>query len=442
MFDNNMNNNGNFNNGTPLFSNNQNNIDMNNGYQNGTSGFDNSPNGSFVQPWQQNNNIQNSVGQSHDAYNSILTSEYNSAMSVSSDIPPDLGEIKNLSDASVASAPTMDVLAPMNVMPESLPQKQDPLDAYESGNLNLSGDVSNIGMNINNNFLQQNYNTQNPIPTYSNNQSNLNTFNPNSNLINNTYPNVNTNVVMPMQNQFSSQATTPVTPVENQNTYQTNPISNSTNFGYNPMGMQNFNNTEANDSLTNSLPSLDNDSNLSINKSGSNEMDYSVTSAISKEVTDKEIYNNSEYTEHDSTTPSSSVSITEKPKEEIEETKEIEDSNVIIDNDELQKTELKDNETDKTKLEDLGIETDFSEPDTLEIMDIDSDITQEDDIQDNSLSNIDKEDISKDESTGLVSKNVDKIKSLIDELKSDGANIELEEFDFESTYQIIVKISK
>ena len=43
---------------------------------------------------------------------------------------------------------------------------------------------------------------------------------------------------------------------------------------------------------------------------------------------------------------------------------------------------------------------------------------------------------------GSVSKNVQRIKDLIEELKNNGADIELEEFDFETMYQLIVKLNK
>ena len=34
------------------------------------------------------------------------------------DLPPELGEIKELSDAPIAKAPTMEVLSPMNIIPD------------------------------------------------------------------------------------------------------------------------------------------------------------------------------------------------------------------------------------------------------------------------------------------------------------------------------------
>ena len=63
----------------------------------------------------------------------------------------------------------------------------------------------------------------------------------------------------------------------------------------------------------------------------------------------------------------------------------------------------------------------------LEIMDFDKEESQ---------------DISSSSNSNEVQENVEKIKELINELKSNGANIELEEFDFEAMYQLIIKFDK
>lgn len=433
MFDNNMNNNDNFNNGTPLFGNNQNNIGMNNEYQNGITGFNNNQNGSFVQPWQQNNNIQNSSVQSYDMYNNGMTSNnYNSSIPISNDIPPDLGEIKNLSDASIASAPTMDVLAPMNVMPESLPPKQDPLDVYENGSLNIQNNVPNIDMNINNSFPQQNYNTQNVNLTY----PDINNFNSNPNLTNTVSPIMNTNNNFPNQPSLSVSNSTSTNMMENQNPYQTNPISTPNNLGYDTVGLQTINNFNTNNSLD---ISLDNNYNLPSYESISNENNYPATSENEDYITKEEASNNSDDTQDDSTTTSSSVLIPKESEEELEDTEKIEESNPIFNNDESKRLELNSEETTETNLENLGIEAAFSEPDTLEIMDIDNDFEQ---VSTEVNESLEQDELDVQEIKGSVSKNVQKIKDLISELKKSGVNIELEEFDFESMYQLIVKLKK
>lgn len=445
MFDNNMNNNDNFNNGTPLFGNNQNNIGINNEYPNGMNGFNNNQNGSFVQPWQQNNNIQNFSVQSYDTYNNGMTSNnYNSSISISNDIPPDLGEIKNLSDASVASAPTMDVLAPMNVMPESLPPKQDPLDAYENGSLNIQNNVPNINMNLNNSFPQQNYNVQNTIPNYPNNQPDLNNFNSNVNLMNNNYPTMNisntdTNNNVQNQPSFSVPSSNFPTVEGVQNLYQTNSIPSFNNLDYNQIGSQPQNDFNTNSALNNSLPSLNDNYNLPSNEAISNENSYPTPTENMNYITKEENSNNSDDTEDDSTTTSSSVLIPEESKEESEDNEKNEESNTISNNEEPQEVETKGEESTETNLEDLGIEADFSEPDTLEIMDIDNDFEQ---VSNEVNESLEENKLENQETKGLVSKNVDKIKALIEELKESGADIELEEFDFESMYQLIVKLKK
>lgn len=437
MFDNNMNNNDNFNNGTPLFGNNQNNIGINNEYPNGMNGFNNNQNGSFVQPWQQNNNIQNSSVQPYDTYNNGMTSNnYNSSISISNDIPPDLGEIKNLSDASVASAPTMDVLAPMNVMPESLPPKQDPLDAYENGTLNIQNNVPNIDMNVNNSFPQQNYNTQNVNSTYPDNQLNSNDFNSNPNLTNTVSQIMNTNNNFTNQPSLSVSNSTSANMMETQNPYQANPISTPNNLGYDTVGLQTTNNFNTNNSLD---ISLDNNYNLPSYESISNENNYPATSENEDYITKEEASNNSDDTQDDSTTTSSSVLIPKESEEELEDTEKIEESNPIFNNDESKRLELNSEETTETNLENLGIEAAFSEPDTLEIMDIDNDFEQ---VSTEVNESLEQDELDVQEIKGSVSKNVQKIKDLISELKKSGVNIELEEFDFESMYQLIVKLKK
>lgn len=433
MFDNNMNNNQNFNNGTPLFSNNQDNINMNNGYQNGMNGLDNNQNWNFAQPWQQNNNIQNAGVQPYEMYNSgMLSNEYTSPITVSNDVPPDLGEIKNLSDASVASAPTLDVLAPMNIMPESLPPKQDPLDAYESGNLNLQDNNPSMDMNFNNNFQYQNYNTQNPIQTYPDNQFNLNAFNQNLTL-NNDYSTMNTNNML-AQPPLSVPNDTYLNMRENQSPYQTNNIYTPSNLEYNQMGSPGFNDFGMNNSLSNSLPPLNNNYNFPSDESFLRENDNIITAenmneTANEEATDEEMSNDYATSENDFMRNLSEVDNTN------------EEYNDSFDNGESQELGLDKEEPEKSNLEDLGIEADFSEPDTLEIMDIDSDFEQESEVATNEL--LDEEDgLEEQETKGLVLKNVNKIKELIEELKESGTDIEIEEFDFESMYQLIVKLKK
>ena len=86
----------------------------------------------------------------------------------------------------------------------------------------------------------------------------------------------------------------------------------------------------------------------------------------------------------------------------------------------------------------------------LEIMDIDNEENENSD-----SASLESKESNTDESTnandkqksneqlpGSVSKDVQRIKDLIEELKNNGADIELEEFDFETMYQLIVKLNK
>ena len=65
------------------------------------------------------------------------------------DVPPQLSEIKNLSDATISYAPTMDVLDPMNIMPEEK-TSVDPLEAYDNGYLNSNMNINPSDNQINN----------------------------------------------------------------------------------------------------------------------------------------------------------------------------------------------------------------------------------------------------------------------------------------------------
>ncbi len=59
----------------------------------------------------------------------------NSINDTGMDLPPELGEIKELSDAPIAKAPTMEVLSPMNIIPEEF-DGNNILDNYDAGLIN------------------------------------------------------------------------------------------------------------------------------------------------------------------------------------------------------------------------------------------------------------------------------------------------------------------
>ena len=193
MFDNNMNNNQNFNNGNSQFNNNfSNQFDNNqNQYNNyGTQPLNQNFMGQQMFNPQQNFNEQNNNIFNADSFNNDI----NISSISENDVPPDLPPIKNLSDATVSSAPTMDVLGPMNIMPETLPTTNDPLDAYENGNINLN----------NNNIFNQNISPSSVTP---NNQNNFNNNSLNQSMLDNNtniYPSWNENIYNPQNQNIES----------------------------------------------------------------------------------------------------------------------------------------------------------------------------------------------------------------------------------------------
>ena len=115
-----------------------------------------------------------------------------------------------------------------------------------------------------------------------------------------------------------------------------------------------------------------------------------------------------------------------KENNELEVKKENTDENnsYEIDN----KTNLEDKEEKKVNLDDLGLDDVYQEPDSLEIMDLDS----EDETKD----------VKETPEKETLATKIDKIKELLNNLKKDGSNINVEEFDFEDMIQLIIKIKK
>ena len=125
------------------------------------------------------------------------------------DVPPQLSEIKNLSDATISYAPTMDVLDPMNIMPEEK-TSVDPLEAYDNGYLNSNMNINPSDNQINNNPNSISLNNNVPLPKINNNTYyNTNTSgtlinNSNPLIFNNNQDNLNTksisNLIQPNNN--------------------------------------------------------------------------------------------------------------------------------------------------------------------------------------------------------------------------------------------------
>lgn len=344
--------------------------------------FNNNQNGIF----NQNNSLQSSPN------------NYNINEGVENDIPPELGEIQNLSDATVATAPTMDVLAPMNVMPTTLPSNNDPLDAYDNGTRGFDNQMIQNNTIQNNNYQPQV--PQSPVMInpqaggYFNEQNNSfpdqNNFGaPNS--LNTSY-----NVQMPLDTNIN-------------NTIQ--PQVNN----FNPDYLGTFNQPTQVTNQETIVPSQP------IN-SGFNDVTSNFLNSEKRELSNDAL------------------------KEESLETTMPDEKEYEVENTSLKEQEEKETDEVKEAQEDLGLDESYNEPDSLEIMDLDSE-TVEDNIpaEENSTEDDSSSDSGVQENTlnpGDISKGAQKIKDLIEEMKKSGYDIKLEEFDFEEMYQLIIKINK
>ena len=404
MFDNNMNNNQNFNNGNSQFNNNfSNQFDNNqNQYNNyGTQPLNQNFMGQQMFNPQQNFNEQNNNIFNADSFNNDIN-----ILSISeNDIPPDLPPIKNLSDATVSSAPTMDVLGPMNIMPETLPTSNDPLDAYENGNINLNNNGM-FNQNVEPSFVTPNI--QNNFNNDSLNQSMLDN---NTNI----YPSWNENIYNP-QNQNIESTSMPY------NGYQpSNGLSN------NEYDISNYNTINQPTSMVNQ-PELNDFNNNTIGSQNSFENpvnDYKTEESNQDYTIDQSIINDDQQLE----------SRQDKEKTKEDNIKEYD----ILQNESLNE-EKKEEELKETSINNLGLDESYTEPDTLEIMDFENEEDLDEPEEKNEAETSQKEEITIE--PGSISKNVERIKALLEEIKSSGIDLELEEFDFETMYQLIIKINK
>lgn len=371
-----------------------------------------------------NNNQNNNLNHQNGMVNSSLQSNNNGL-----DVPPELDEIKNLNDATIASAPTMDVLGPMNVMPNSLPtNNNDKLDDYEKGITNINDN------NINNDVISNvNNSTINDV------NSNLN-----NNFVNNMDVFSNQNVSAPLYNNYE------------QNNLMNNDIDN--NF-INNAG--NFNNQNINTSS--SINTFEQNNIVDNNELESVKPDYNQTSNFINnniqndyELPNKPLENNNFNSKMDEV-PSSLNEITTNTIENnnIDNNSIDNNQNISIPNTLLQQQEeppkiendskdyniVQDKELkEDVSKEDLGLDYSYTEPDVLEIMDLDQEPENENNSNAESLDENNKSLVKEEENT--TRRAVDKIKSLIEELKTLGYNIEFDEFDFEELYQLIIKLKK
>lgn len=405
MFDNNMNNNQNFNNGNSQFNNNfSNQFDNNqNQYNNyGTQPLNQNFMGQQMFNPQQNFNEQNNNIFNADSFNNDI----NISSISENDVPPDLPPIKNLSDATVSSAPTMDVLGPMNIMPETLPTSNDPLDAYENGNINLNNNGM-FNQNVEPSFVTPNI--QNNFNNDSLNQSMLDN---NTNI----YPSWNENIYNP-QNQNIESTSMPY------NGYQpSNGLSN------NEYDISNYNTINQPTSIVNQteLNDFNNNTTGSQNSFENPVNDYKTEESNQDYTIDQSIINDEQQLE--------SRQDKEEPKED--NIKEYD----ILQEESLNEEKKEEEKLKETSINDLGLDESYTEPDTLEIMDFENEEDLDEPEEKDEAETSQKEEITIE--PGSISKNVERIKALLEEIKSSGIDLELEEFDFETMYQLIIKINK
>lgn len=405
MFDNNMNNSQNFNNGNSQFNNNfSNQFDNNqNQYNNyGTQPLNQNFMGQQMFNPQQNFNEQNNNIFNADSFNNDI----NISSISENDVPPDLPPIKNLSDATVSSAPTMDVLGPMNIMPETLPTSNDPLDAYENGNINLNNNGM-FNQNVEPSFVTPNI--QNNFNNDSLNQSMLDN---NTNI----YPSWNENIYNP-QNQNIESTSMPY------NGYQpSNGLSN------NEYDISNYNTINQPTSIVNQteLNDFNNNTTGSQNSFENPVNDYKTEESNQDYTIDQSIINDEQQLE--------SRQDKEEPKED--NIKEYD----ILQEESLNEEKKEEEKLKETSINDLGLDESYTEPDTLEIMDFENEEDLDEPEEKDEAETSQKEEITIE--PGSISKNVERIKALLEEIKSSGIDLELEEFDFETMYQLIIKINK
>lgn len=405
MFDNNMNNNQNFNNGNSQFNNNFSNQFDNS--QNQYNNYDTQPLNQNFMGEQMFNPQQNFNEQNNNIFNA---DNFNNDINISSisenDVPPDLPPIKNLSDATVSSAPTMDVLGPMNIMPKTLPTSNDPLDAYENGNINLN----------NNGVFNQNVEPSFVVP---NNQNNFNNNSLNQSMLDNNtniYPSWNENIYNP-QNQNIESTSMPYNGYQPSNGLSNNEYDIS---NYNTINQPTsiVNQTELNDFNNNTIGSQNSFENpVNDYKTEESNQDYTI---------DQSIINDEQQLE--------SRQDKEEPKED--NIKEYD----ILQEESLNEEKKEEEKLKENSINDLGLDESYTEPDTLEIMDFENEEDLDEPEEKNEAETSQKEAITIE--PGSISKNVERIKALLEEIKSSGIDLELEEFDFETMYQLIIKINK
>ncbi len=419
---NNYNNNGNNYNGNSIINNNNNNNqNFNNTGYNGISPFENN---------NQNMGYPGSMSNSWPQQNMMSGFPNQGAMSQPVDIPPVLDPIKPLSSTNNTVAPSMDALNPMNIMPDTLPPSpaEQPMEPSSVGQ--IEGNVFNYNSELNNAQLNSselnmpmnnNLNINNSLPGNQINSMALDTQSINDY----NQPSVN-------QSMLESQ-----TQVQNSSQAFENNYNNVSNISSNPVIDNQFSYPLPND-ISSTNPQI-NQANI-------------ITSPI--ENTETVTSNQIDEVANQGVSDFPTMQINDQPSQVAESEEDNADLNNMDDtssnNVEISDIKLAEDK-EKEDINDLGLDSSYTEPDMLEIMDLDSsdeaaDILEEVnetkenslELEENAIEN--KESVLAEETN--IKESVEKIKKLIEEIKYSGIKIELEEFDFEEMYQLVVKINK
>ena len=410
--------------------------------------MDNNYDGPIFKKEENNNEVTNFFSQDQFASPS-LDGNMNSfsANPTTMDIPPELDDIKNLSDAQKLSGPTLSALDPMNVMPDTNEEPKSKLDLYDNG-IKFNTDTQDTGninneenkYNLNNNVNPWLNNVDNNISSYtstndtygtnkedyynSNNDSLVNTSNENNNssFFKNTYN---------VDNYINS------TETDNSVEKKDNENNNNSNITFNsdvvsPIKENNmFNPNNSFNIDINTLPSLDSDDdydkiNTSSNLIQSNQnkikgLDEIINTDYSSEESEKDEENDNKLGLDN--IPDLNSFIISKKEDEKAETKE--------------ESEKEINDYNSLKNDDYNVvhDVDLSLPNISKIDTLDDIDNIKDDTD--TLEIIDEEEAKEDNNESIT-----KIKKLVTELKNQGELIELEEFDFENTYQLVIKVTK
>ena len=353
-------------------------------------------NDNFYGPLFGNNNVDSS-----------FTNENEMVSQNENDLPPELGEIKNLSDATVTQAPTMDALGPANFVTENQTLINDPLDSYER-----NGFVKNE--------------SEFSLPSFE--QNNMST-------INQTFNNDFSNSSFKENNTFSN-------------------IDNTTLNNFSGLGSENDINNDYN--ISNNFNSFEfinpeNKFNIPVNNEDKNH-DFEIVNRPLEQNSNENVFFNSSFNENNNIQNNfSGLSSENEIKNDIE-TNNFEILNRSLVQNTNEENKLLDKETDDielpetkditnsyeveniTDISSLGIDEIYTEPDSLEI--IDTELFDEED----EINTIDKPIVL--DNNENSNEDIESIKKLVEELKVKGKNIKVEEFDFENMHQLIIIIEK